>query len=319
MLRVAGASRPRSGLLSIDRVSVADCDRFAVRRGSLASHLSPGSRFAATPNTMNLSRAIHGFQHYGNPWQLLLQRALGSRLKLFNVKDRATGVACWCTPGSHRMFGEVWFYKNYDVPGVPLRRGDLVLDIGANQAFFSCYAAQKGARVIAFEPDPTSFAMLERNLARNNFSARVTTRCEAVGPERGVADFYVSPMLGGGMNTTSAVFASRFDHVRSVQVSSVTLSDVLSENQGERIRLCKLDCEGAELEILRSLDPGEAALIDGFALEYHSAAYQVEELIECMLAWETHEIMFASANGGAPVTVIHAIAKRELRQFAAAL
>jgi FkbM family methyltransferase len=268
---------------------------------------------------MNLVRALQGFQHYGNPWQLLIQRMLGSRLKVFNVKDRTTGVACWCTPGSHRMFAEVWFFKNYDVPGAPLRAGDLVLDVGANQGFFSCYAAQKGARVIAFEPDPTSFAMLERNLARNNFSDRVTTRREAIGAERGVTDFFVSPMLGGGMNTTSAVFASRFDHVKTAQVSCVTLSDVLNENQAERIRLCKLDCEGAELEILRSLDPDEAARIDAFALEYHSAAYQVEELIECMLAWETHEIMFASANGGAPITVIHAIARRALREFAGTL
>ena len=268
---------------------------------------------------MNLTRAILGIQHYGNPWQLLTQRMLGNRLSRFNVKDRATGVACWCTPASHRMFAEVWFFKNYDVPGVPLRPGDLVLDVGANQGFFSCYAAQKGARVIAFEPDRTSFAMLERNLTRNNFSTRVTARREAIGAEAGVTNFFVSPMLGGGMNTTSAVFASRFDHVKSEPVSCVTLSDVLGENKEERIRLCKLDCEGAELEILRSLKPDEAARIDAFALEYHSAAYQVEELIECMLAWETHEIVFASANGGAPVTVIHAIGKRELREFAAAL
>lgn len=297
--------------------------QFAVGCVQLAvpTHLRTALCLLHTDDTvpMNLSRTVHGFQHYGNPWQLLAQRMLGSRLSRFNVKDRATGVACWCTPGSHRMFAEVWFYKSYDVPGVPLRPGDLVLDIGANQGFFSCYAAQQGAQVIAFEPDQTSFAMLERNLARNNFSTRVTTRREAVGAERGVTDFYVSPMLGGGMNTTSAVFASRFDHVRSAQVPCVTLSDVLSENLGERIRLCKLDCEGAELDILRSLDPGEAALIDAFALEYHSAAYRVEELIECMLAWETHEIMFASANGGAPVTVIHAIATRELREFGSAL
>jgi len=268
---------------------------------------------------MNLARALQGFQHYGNPWQLLAQRMLGNRLSRFNVKDRATGVACWCTPASHRMFAEVWFYKNYDVPGVPLRPGDLVLDIGANQGFFSCYAAQKGARVIAFEPDQTSFAMLQRNLARNNLSARVITRREAIGAERGVTDFFVSPMLGGGMNTTSAVFASRFDHVKTEPVSCVTLSDVLKENNGERIRLCKLDCEGAELEILRSLDTYEAALIDAFALEYHSAAYHVQELIECMLAWDTHEVMFASANGAAPVQLIHVIGKRELRRFAAAL
>lgn len=268
---------------------------------------------------MNLSRVILGFQHYGNPWQLLSQRVLSKRLKLFNVKDRATGVACWCTPESHRMFAEVWFYKSYDVPGAPVRPGDLVFDIGANQGFFSCYAAHKGARVIAFEPYPKSFSLLERNLARNGLSARVSSRPEAVGSGRGVVDFFVTSMLGGGMNTTSAVFASKFDHVQSEKVPCVTLGDVLRENSTERIRLCKLDCEGAELEILRSVEPEEVARIDAFALEYHSQAYPVNELIDCMLAWGTHEVALASANGGAPVSVIHAISKDTLREFATTL
>lgn len=268
---------------------------------------------------MNFSRFVLGYQHYGNPWQLLAQRVLGKRLKLFNVKDRATGVTCWCTPDSHTMFAEVWFYKCYDVPGVGLRPGDVALDIGANQGFFSCYAAQKGARVIAFEPCPDSVALLERNLARNDFTDRVTVRAEAVGAERGVADFFVSPMLGGGMNTTSAVFASKFDHIQSEKVPCVTLPDVLREMDGARIRLCKIDCEGAELEILRGLQPDDAAMIDAFALEYHSAAYRVDELIECMLDWGTHEVAFASANGGALVAVIHAIGKDALREYAACI
>lgn len=266
---------------------------------------------------MNLSRFVLGYQHYGNPWRLMAQRVLGKRLKLFNVKDRATGVACWCTPESHRMFAEVWFYKNYDVPGVPLRPGDLVLDIGANQGFFSCYAAHKGARVIAFEPYANSFSLLQRNLVRNDFSDRVSVRQEAVGAKRGMVDFFVSPMLGGGMNTTSAVFASKFDHIQSENVPCVALTDVLREIDGARIRLCKIDCEGAELEILRGLQPKDAAMIDAFALEYHSAAYRVDELIDCMLDWGTHEIGFASANGGAPVAVMHAIGKDALREYAA--
>jgi hypothetical protein len=117
------------------------------------------------------------------------------------------------------------------------------------------------------------------------------------------------------MNTTSAEFASKFDHIQGASVPCVTLTDVLRENDGERVRLCKLDCEGAELEILRSLEPTEAAMIDAFALEYHTQAYPVNELIDCMLAWGTHEVALAPANGEAPVAVIHAIARDTLREF----
>jgi FkbM family methyltransferase len=265
---------------------------------------------------MGISRVILGYEHYGNPWQLMAQRLLGNRLKLFNIKDRASGVACWCIPDSHRMFAEVWFYKNYDVPGVSLRPGDVVLDIGANQGFFSCYAAHLGAQVIAFEPDPKHFALLERNLSRNGLSSQVSTRQQAVGAKTGMVDFFVSPLIGGGMNTTVANFASKFDHVKSEPVSCVTLKEVLKESLAEQVRLCKIDCEGAELEILRSLHPDEADRIDAFALEYHSSAYKVSDLIECMLAWKTHQVMFAPASGEAPVALIHAVANRVLYEFA---
>jgi FkbM family methyltransferase len=265
---------------------------------------------------MGISRLIIGYKHYGNPVQLLSQRLLGNRLKLFNVKDRASGIACWCIPDSHRMFAEVWFYKNYDVPGISLRPGDLVLDIGANQGFFSCYAAHSGAEVIAFEPDPRHFDLLDRNLSRNGLSAQVSMRREAVGAKTGTVDFFISPMIGGGMNTIMANFASKFDHVKSEPVHCTTLKEILKEIPARRIRLCKIDCEGAELEILRSLQPEDAERIDAFALEYHPMAYKVSELLECMLAWNTHEVTFAPTMGEAPVSMIHAIAKRALYEFA---
>jgi len=58
------------------------------------------------------------------------------------------------------------------VKGVPIRPGDIVLDIGANQGFFSCYAAHKGAKVFAFEPVPELRDRLMFNLRRNGFGAR---------------------------------------------------------------------------------------------------------------------------------------------------
>jgi FkbM family methyltransferase len=265
---------------------------------------------------MGISRVILGYKHYGNPWQLLAQRLLGNKLNLFNVEDRASGVACWCIPDSHRMFAEVWFYRNYDVPGVPLRPGDVVLDIGANQGFYSCYAAHKGAQVIAFEPDPKHVALLERNLSRNGLSSQVRVRQQAVGAETGTIDFFTSPMIGGGMNTTVASFAAQYGHVHSDPVPCVSLKDVFKEGVFDHVRLCKIDCEGAELEILRNLDSDEIDRIDAFALEYHPTAYKVSDLIKCMLAWETHQVMFAPAIGEAPVALIHAVANRVMHEFA---
>ena len=268
---------------------------------------------------MILSRLAQGYEHYANPFQMLMQRLLGERLTIFNVKDRASGVACWCTSASHQMFSEIWFYKNYDIPRLTLKPGDVVLDVGANQGIYSCYAAFHGARVIAFEPHPQSLAILQRNLERNGLTQLVEPRRQAVGAKSGRVEFYVTPAFGGVLNTTSKVYASHFDHVKSEPVECVTLAEILKNEELERVRLCKLDCEGAELEILQGLDVGEASRIDGFAIEYHPEAYPVVELIDCILAWETHDLMFAAAKGAAAISFVYAIAKSALREIASSI
>jgi hypothetical protein len=78
------------------------------------------------------------------------------------VIDRASGVSCLCSLNSHHMFSEVWYKQVYDVNGVPVRLGDVVRTL-ANQGFFSCYAAHKGAKVFAFEPVPELFDRLVLN------------------------------------------------------------------------------------------------------------------------------------------------------------
>ncbi|GAN91155.1 hypothetical protein Gbfr_025_015 [Gluconobacter frateurii M-2] len=52
-----------------------------------------------------------------------------------------------------------------------LPRGGTFVDIGANMGFFSLYAAQREARVIAIEPNRTLFDRLTTNMALNGLKA----------------------------------------------------------------------------------------------------------------------------------------------------
>src|SRR5262249_37841621 len=66
-----------------------------------------------------------------------------------------------------------------------MRPGDVVLDIGAFLGTYAIMAARWTGplgRVIAFEPSPTTFRLLQRHLLMNNLEApRVEARCVAVG------------------------------------------------------------------------------------------------------------------------------------------
>lgn len=53
---------------------------------------------------------------------------------------------------TEELIYEIWEEKCY-AKHYTLKRGDTVLDIGANQGIFSLYAAYHGAEVHAFEPN----------------------------------------------------------------------------------------------------------------------------------------------------------------------
>ena len=63
------------------------------------------------------------------------------------------------------------------------------------------------------------------------------------------------------------------------EVNSITLEDVLDNNEIGSCDLLKMDCEGAEYEILFSTPKSTLARIRNISLEYHDApVYHVEDL-----------------------------------------
>jgi FkbM family methyltransferase len=60
--------------------------------------------------------------------------------------------------------------------------------------------------------------------------------------------------------------------IQKILVDCKTLSQILEEFSLQRVRLCKLDVEGAKLAILKTLSHADLARIQSFALEYHEEA-----------------------------------------------
>lgn len=56
------------------------------------------------------------------------------------------------------------------------------------------------------------------------------------------------------------------------------------------VRLCKIDAEGAELQILSQLESSLRRSIEAFVLEYHLQAYALTDLLSLLLSWETHQV-----------------------------
>jgi FkbM family methyltransferase len=257
-------------------------------------------------------RGLRVASYYGNPFRILAQRVCPGAFRDLRIVDRQTGFACSFRPGAEVLFAEVWFHHDYDIPGVPLRPGDVVLDVGGNQGFYACYAAFQGARVFTFEPDADNRALLKKNIDDNGLGDRVTLVPCAVQARSGKTTFYTTPALGGGMNTTTPLFANH-DHQQTQDVPCVSLADHIAAHQLGAIRVCKLDCEGAELEIIKGLTPELAARIDGFVMEFHPPAYPPSELIKALEELGTHHLMMAPPKAHCERSIIWAVSRTSLR------
>lgn len=124
----------------------------------------------------------------------------------------------------------------------------LFLDIGANIGYFSLLASHIYEHVIAFEPSPSTFAALERNFQRNSI-VNATAYQIAVSDERGKLPFYKSAKANSGASSLI------FDGTRAfeAEVECRPLQDVLSEDNWRRTQFIKIDVEGAEPRVVRSL------------------------------------------------------------------
>ena len=185
------------------------------------------------------------------------------------------------------------------MPRMQIRPDDIVVDIGANQGVFTCYAAYHGARVYAFEPFPQSFETLQENVRNNGFEKNVTARPWAIAGQNGTANLIYTDMLGGVMNSINLDYCQKknLDTQQQIMVPCYTLAQIIEDLKIDRIRLCKIDCEGAELDILKQLTEKELRKIDSFVIECHPESYGLQELTGLTLNWGTHQISFADEIG----------------------
>lgn len=75
----------------------------------------------------------------------------GQKKYLLNFKD---GFKLECEGVDLAAIGETCILEDYQRhKDIKIKEGDVVFDVGAHIGSFSVYAANKGARVFAFEPD----------------------------------------------------------------------------------------------------------------------------------------------------------------------
>jgi FkbM family methyltransferase len=156
--------------------------------------------------------------------------------------------------------------RDYEVYGTAIQDGWIIVDIGAGLGDFTVFAARRTphGRVFAYEPAPDSAALLDENLRQNGLK-NVDVFPYAVSRENGELRLDIS----GGVAVQYRTVGDTNPEGDKITVRSVALADVLSGLPGGACDFLKMDCEGAEYDMLLNLDEAALKRIRRICLEYH--------------------------------------------------
>jgi FkbM family methyltransferase len=176
------------------------------------------------------------------------------------------------------LYREIWMERAYGDLPEPIDETPTVVDIGAHVGVYTVWAAtdRSRPRVVAVEPAPRALEFLTRNVSANHLS-NVTIVPAACAGQDGEGVLRLS-----GPTMMSTLYSRAAGHPEQVPVTLITLDRLFSEQHVDRCDLLKLDCEGAEFDILLACSDETLRRVRRIAMEYHrwAGAGLVDRLVE---------------------------------------
>ncbi len=173
---------------------------------------------------------------------------------------------------------EIIVEDHYSLEFFQDKKGKVFLDFGANHGVPSIIMAKQNpeSTVYAFEPDPKCYEYLKENIKLNgltNLKAFHMAVCKQGVDE---IELMISPNHSGANTVISTVEKQEKFYqkeVKTCKVKATSLEKIVSENNIEEIELLKIDCEGAEYEILPNSPVLLSGRIKNMVGEFHEIEY----------------------------------------------
>lgn len=212
------------------------------------------------------------------------------------------------------LYQEIFEDECYLKHGIRLPDGATVVDIGANIGLFSLFVMSRcrNPRIYAFEPAPVAYDLLKANC--DVYGSSVQTFNFGVSDRQGSATFTfyenssvfssfhadeaedrdaIQAVVRNMLNAKSAAGESVQEYVNELtmdrlrrsthQCRLTTVSDIIRENQIDRIDLLKIDAEKSELEIIRGIADCDWPKVDQIVIEIHDPTHDAVRRINDLL------------------------------------
>lgn len=232
-------------------------------------------------------------------------RVLGGKYFVGRMHD---GISLWVRANdlvSWEMFlYGTWESANAAIVKSLLRPGDWFVDVGANIGYFSLLGASlvgETGGVYAFEPMPSTYDWLVRNIRLNDFDSVRALQMAATDHE-GQLTLHLFPKDASA--TASQFQAWRDTPTLTVDVPATTLDAQLDAIPASGCVLLKVDAEGGELAIFR----GATSLLESrrpllmfecFPALAQAAGWTPPELF-ALLSWHGYSFWVPEGGGLRP-------------------
>ncbi len=152
-----------------------------------------------------------------------------------------------------------------------IKPGDIAIDCGANIGKYTKVMADRGAEVYAFEPNPYAFKELSNKFIGND---KVHCYNKGVYDKNTTMPLYLhknaaEDQVKWSIGSSLLAYKSNVDQNNAVETELVDLAEFIN-NLGRKIKIVKMDIEGAEVEVITELiDTGVIKKIKWLLVEGH--------------------------------------------------
>lgn len=214
-----------------------------------------------------VARGVHVRSPYCSVWKASLDDRIKLRqaavaqeiVKASHPVRREAGLALWTTPngdfwipdGSEKILALLLAQEERSIYGSGewgVKRGDVVLDIGAYIGTWTKQALARGAKlVVAIEPTPTSVECLKRNLAAEIAAGKVIICPKGIWDYEGTLTLFANSKSGVGNS-----FVEQNEDTKRLDSIPVTTVDKLAADLGlTQVDFIKGDVKGSTERLLR--------------------------------------------------------------------
>jgi FkbM family methyltransferase len=170
-----------------------------------------------------------------------------------------------------------------------IKKGDVVLDLGAHIGYFTCLFAQlvgESGKVFSFEPAPNNFKLLKKNVEVNGYK-HVVIEQKAVSNVNTTVKMYLSN------SPKDHRIYDTHDNRESIEVESIRLDDYFKDFN-QKISLVKSNIQGADYAAFQGMksviEKSKSNII--LAMEFNPAMIKgfgsgiAEEFLDQLLAYD---------------------------------